>query len=154
MKDNSITLGGRTFVKLTKDSTVQHDLWLMQRASEAGLTTAQIWSGETPEAYAARLLDMAIKSGTVLEMLGGLLLPEGKKPEEWTPEMAVETGKHLGHIRDPDEKKAVNGLILSLLIDFFSIGLISRRNSISSSAQDQPGQEQGAAAIATANGAG
>jgi len=151
MTNTIIKLGGRSFVQMTKDSTVQHDLWLMQRSTEAGLAGAQIWSGETPEAFAQRLLEMAIKSGVALELLGGLLVPEGTLPEQWTPEMAAETTLHLGRISVAEEKQAIYRLILTLLIDFFAAGLISSVRSRSSSA-DQP-KEKTQAEAAMGNGA-
>lgn len=140
-KTNTIELDGRTFGKLSGGSTVQHDLWLMQRATESGLATARKWSGETDDAFAARMMEMAIKSGLILEMLGGLLLPEGKGPEDWTPDMATSTAAFLGAVTEPEEKKKVNGLILSLLIDFFSAGLSSSESSQRSSAQAKPGKD-------------
>ena len=149
---NTITLGGRTFTKLASGSTVQHDLWLMQRATESGLAGARKWSGETDDAFAARMLEMALKSGLVLEMLGGLLLPEGKGPEDWTPDMALSTAAFLGAITEPQEKRKVNALILSLLIDFFSAGLSSSANSRRSSAQAQPETDKSAEETATENG--
>lgn len=149
---NTIELDGRTFGKLCSGSTVQHDLWLMQRATESGLATARKWSGETDDAFAARMMEMAIKSGLILEMLGGLLLPEGKGPEDWTPDMALSTATFLGAITEPHEKSKVNGLILSLLIDFFSVGLSSSESSQRSSAQAKP-EKDAAAGTDTANGA-
>jgi len=127
-----ISLGGRRFFRLTKGSTVEHDLWLMKRTTASGLIDAKMWSGETPESYAQRLLSMAIEGGVVLEMLGGLLLPEGLLPEEWTPQMGEETARFLGAITDDREKSLVNQLVLSILIDFFAIGLLSSARSRSS----------------------
>lgn len=115
-----LSLGGREYTRAGV-GTVRQDLFVMHHARHAGISSIQ--EGETPEAYAARLLDSLLSSGHALLLLGGLLLPAGMKAEDWTEEVAHATAGHLGGIVDPAEKQAVYAEVASALLDFFANGI-------------------------------
>ena len=90
------------------------------------------------------LLDRVILGGYALRLLGGLLLPEGMNPREWTPEVAAGITAHLELLTDREEKNQIRPLVASMLAGFFTSGLASLRTSSASSSAtkgeaDEPG---------------
>ena len=145
MTNAAIELGGRRFQRL-EGSTVKHDFWLMAQAREAGLDQVRIASKKRDDVEAAmeELLDRVILGGYALRLLGGLLLPEGMNPREWTPEVAAGITAHLESLTDREEKNQIRPLVASMLAGFFTSGLASLRTSGASSSAtkgeaDEPG---------------
>ena len=133
-------LGGRTFLSVT-ESTVEHDLYFHGLAGRAGLRFEK-GEDESPEDFAARILEETIQSGKALELLGCLLVPEEVGVEGWTPEEARRTAAFIGQLRGEADKAGVRALILSLLISFFGCGLASiwtSQKSSSGATARQPG---------------
>jgi hypothetical protein len=145
-------LGGRPFATFADGWTVGHDIWFAGQIARAGLNTVRIMEHETPEFFTRRILETALMSGQVLELLGGLLLPEGVKPADWTVETAEETAKYLAGLTSAEDKETVNSLISSLLLDFFVTGLTWPSRSRSSSDASQPVGEK-KSGTATGSGA-
>ena len=132
-----IRIGGRTFVPV-KNSTIEHDFYLMSHIRGAGLDRIAIGEGEAPDDFAVRLLGEVIDSGRIFKVLGGLFLPEGVSSLDWTPQLAEETASFLKKISDPQDKLEIQRQVISLLIDFFQSGLASltiSRNSSGTSPQ-------------------
>ena len=131
-------LGGRTFLTV-KESTVEQDFRFIALVKRARLDEVTFETGESPEAFARRLLEAAVESEAMLELLGCLLVPEeeaqrGRDPgESWTLEMAEETARFLGGLRKPEDKAKIHGLVLSLLIPFVESGIVPLRTSMTSS---------------------
>jgi hypothetical protein len=123
-----IKIGGRMFVPV-KNSTIEHDFWLMAHIRGAGLDRIAIEEGEPPEEFAVRLLGEVISSGRIFPILGGLFLPEKISSLDWTPEVAEETAAFLKKVSDPDDKALIQQQVVSLLISFFQSGLVSLRIS-------------------------
>lgn len=123
MEPENISLGGRSFTYVGANGTLDRDLYVMAHARHAGLADAQIHEAESPEDYAARLLDLLLTSGHGLLLLGGFLLPEGKRVEDWSEELARETAGFLGRVTDPDQKREVQVQLLSVTLGFFVNGL-------------------------------
>jgi len=127
-----ITIGGRAFVPV-KNSTIEHDFWLMAHIRGAGLDRIAIEEGEPPEDFAVRLLGEVISSGRIFPILGGLFLPEKIASIDWTPEVAEETVAFLKKVSDTEDKAQIQRQVISLLISFFQSGLasltISRKSS-------------------------
>lgn len=136
-----LSLGGRTYTHIGV-GPLRQDLFVMMHARHAGLVGLTIYDHETPEEFAARILDLILCSGRALLILGGLLLPDGRRPEDWTEDMAYETAAALGAITDEDGKKAVQQEILSVLLGFFESGLGSW---IASGRSSAAGSDDGAA---------
>lgn len=131
-----ITIGGRTFTAL-EETTVEHDHWVMALLREAGIDVALRQPEEPAEAYARRLLSIALASGKTCLFLGGMLMPEDAAAP-WSPALAEETARFLSGLTAPEDKEQINRLIVLLIADFFAAGLIFSGASPSSS-QDQPG---------------
>ena len=131
-------LGGRAFLTI-KESTVEQDFLFLALVKRARLDDVVLEPGESPEDFARRLLEAAVESGGILEILACLLVPEeaaqrGRDPgEAWTREMAEETARFLGGLKKPEDKDKIRGLVLSLLIPFVESGIVSLRTSTTSS---------------------
>jgi hypothetical protein len=134
-----VVLGGRTFVSVT-ESTVEHDLYFHGLAGRAGLRFEKL-ERESPEDFAARILEETVQSGKTLELLGCLLVPDEIGTECWTPEEARKTAVFIGQLRGEEDKARVRALILSLLIGFFGCGLASIWTSPRSSS-NRPGSDE------------
>ncbi len=144
-------LGGRAFVSVT-ESTVEHDLYFHGLAGRAGLRFEK-YEHESPEDFAARILEETVQSGKTLELLGCLLVPEEVSAEGWTPEDARKTAAFIGQLRGEEDKARVRALILSLLIGFFGCGLASIWTSPKSS-ENRPELAREPVLTATAGGPG
>ncbi len=137
------TLGGRTFLPL-RESTVEQDFRFLALIKRARIEEVVVLPGESPEAFARRLLEATIESGVILDLLGCLLIPEDSAPQDrdpgevWNPDVGRETAQFLGQLRNPEDKAEVRGLVLSLLVSFFESGIVSLWNSTTSFAEAIP----------------
>ena len=141
-------LGRRTFLTI-KASTVEQDFRFLALVKRARLDEVTLEPGESPEGFARRLLEAAVESAAILEILGCLLVPEeavprGRDPgEAWTREMAEETARFIGGLKKPEDKDKIHGLVLSLLIPFVESGIVSLRTSMTSSDGAVPSTRKG-----------
>jgi len=142
----TVTIAGRKFKPVT-DSTIEHDVWTMELIKKCGLDVIEMYAGEAAEEFAHRVFMQASKDMAVFDLLGGLLMPIAIKPENWTPELAHETGRHFALVCDPEEKKAIRSLIAEALMGFFAKGLsrlkTSPKSSKSEEAKPQPSGHTG-----------
>ena len=141
-----VEIGGRRFAHVT-DWTVEQDWWLMQRIRKAGLDQIVV-DDANPDAIAESIsqaaADKLADSGLALEILGGLLLPDGMDPSQWTPQLAAETTAHLGRQTGAEARHAVRAVASWAILSFFSNGLTSFVTSRPSStmASGQPTADQ------------
>ncbi len=136
-------LGGRTFLPL-RESTVEQDFRFLALIKRARVDEVVMQLGESPEAFARRLLEVTIESGVILDLLGCLLVPAELAPgdrdpgEVWTSEIGKETARFLGQLQDPKDKAEVRSLVLSLLVSFFESGIVSLSTLRTSSVETIP----------------
>lgn len=123
-----ITIAGLQ-LKQIEDATLAHDIWVMQQIKACGLDNLQMDLGETPEAFAQRILMQTATNGDIFQLLGGLLIPVDVKPCDWSPNLAAETGLFLSRVTSPNDKLAVRGQIAAALAGFFTHGIASSRIS-------------------------
>ncbi|MFH1680358.1 MAG: hypothetical protein ABIH26_06910 [Candidatus Eisenbacteria bacterium] len=123
-------LGGRTFLTV-KESTIEQDFHFLALVKRARIDEIILEPGESPEAFARRLLEATVESGSILDLLGCLLVPAEVTPQDrdpgeaWTREMGEETARFLGSLRGPADKATIRSLVLSLLVSFFESGIVS-----------------------------
>lgn len=150
-----VELGGRIFVP-AKNTTIEHDFWLMGHIRGAGLDNITVREGEAPDEFVLRLLQETINSSRIFLLLGGLLFPDGLAPEAWTPELAEQTAAFLKKLTAPADKAKIQTQVVSALLGFFQTGLLSLmtfpRSSGAASPEAQPGSESAGVTI-TATGA-
>ena len=151
MKSEKIILGGRAFLPVT-ETTVEHDLHFQGLVGRSGIRL-DMTDGEAPEEFADRILDEAVQNTTILELLGCLIVPEEVGLEGWTPEEAKRTAVFIGQLRGEKDKARFRGLVRSLLLDFFRLGLASIWTSESASTRSRPTTNQTDSQTATAAGA-
>lgn len=132
------TIGGRRFLT-AGESTVEQDFVFVSLLRDAGLEDLTMGADEAPDDFGARVLSAALKSGAVLKMLGCLLVPAELVPKRsrfavrrraspgtlWTPAIGEETAAFLGGLTSAEDKTKIRALVLSLLVSFFSSGIVS-----------------------------
>lgn len=123
-----ITIEGKRFVTL-QNGTFAHDIWLTRKIREAGLANIKIEDGETEDTFIDRIAKTAYESGEALSMLGGLLIPAGTDPRQWTPQLAQESAAFFGNVTDPQSKQVLRTQIASALFYFFLSALASSKTS-------------------------
>lgn len=147
-------IGGRTFYT-AGDSTVEQDYTFVSLLSDAGLEELTMDAEESPEGFGGRVLAAALKSGGVLKLLGCLLIPAelvpkrsrfsfGRRPSPglgWTPAIGEETAAFLGGLTGAEDKAKIRGLVLTLLVSFFSSGIVSLWTTATSSDEPIPDDE-------------
>jgi hypothetical protein len=134
---NSLKILGKSYVPYEQQS-LKWEIWMQARASEAGLTTIPVVKGETADQFVARALDITLRSGKALVMLGGFLLPEGTAPEDWDEKTAAEITADLERLTSPADKEAARGAIAAMLMGFFRRGIASFATSPSFSSPPTP----------------
>lgn len=144
----TLKIDGREF-KPIKNGTFEHDIWLMQRVRAAGLAELKIMPEETEEHFIERVAQSAWESGAILELLGGALIPAHLEASDWTPEMALASGKFFGSVTNDEGKAILRRQIGGILFYFFITGLSSSKTSTKSGPtmpdpEDEP-SESGAA---------
>ena len=136
-------LGGRTFLPVS-ESTVEQDFRFLALVKQARIDEVTMVQGESPENFARRLLETTIESGVILDLLGCLLIPEDRAPQDrdpgeaWTRQMGDETARFLGGLRNPNDKAEIRSLVLTLLVSFFECGIVSLWTSKTSSGKAIP----------------
>lgn len=150
MEHETIKLGGREY-KRVGISTLEHDHYLAGHARQAGSEQWTLRSGESHEAFAARILSDLMASGKAFPLLGGLLMPADRKAP-WTVGIAGETARHMAGLTDPEEKRIANTELLSLVLDFFVNGLAYWMTSGKSSPEEVSGSATDPAAASGSGG--
>lgn len=128
-----IVIEGRAFEQI-KNGTFTHDIWVTRKVREAGLADAALREGESHDEFIERLATIAWESGAVLEILGGMMMPAGIDPKEWTPALAAQTAEFFGNVTDEASKRELRMKIGGILAFFFVSALSSSPTSTKSSA--------------------
>lgn len=124
MTPKTITLEGRAFRPLGEGSTLEQDDWFSVVAEEAGLSEIEVAPDDSAEKIARRIELRVRRSRKHYLLMGCLMVPVDKTDEEWSPELAAETGDFLRKLRDPVAKAQVREVFLQLLIPFVSAGIV------------------------------
>lgn len=147
------TIGGRRYREV-REGSVHLNMWVGGRLHAAGFTQPTMQPGESADQFARRTLGELQASGAWLSLIAGLLLPEGVKDLDWTPEIAEDTAAHIKRQpADGEAWKAVQSATLSVLLHFFENGLLSVWTSPSASGASggEPSPAGAVAETATAN---
>jgi hypothetical protein len=127
---DKIRISGREFKAVT-DSTLEHDMWTVQQLDRAGIHKIVMEAGETPDEFVARTISQLMISGVIFDLMGGLLMPAELKGTDWTPELAVETGRLFARATGPD-KAIIKGEIAGAMEAFLGSALLSSLRSLRS----------------------
>jgi hypothetical protein len=129
-------ISGREFKAVT-DSTLEHDMWTVQQLDRAGIHKLAMEQDETPDEFVTRTIAQLMISGAIFDLMGGLLMPAEIKGPDWTPELAVETGRLFARATGPD-KVIIKGEIAGAMEAFLGSALLSSIRSRRSSARKVP----------------
>ncbi len=123
---SEVKLGGRLFSVVNFDAiTVRNEHYVMREIAGSELDTVLPAPGEEDTAYMLRLHARVIASLRLPELLAGYLLPAGKLETDWTEAMAAETARLIAGLTTPEDRAEVHRLGLSVVMDFFRVGLAS-----------------------------
>jgi hypothetical protein len=134
-KDKIIELGGRKF-RAIENSTIEHDLTVMQLLGEVGLDSATQQEGESYDDFAVRVLSLVIASGKAFELIGTFLIKAEEADEDWTPESGRNIGRFVSKLCAQEDKLQIRQLVVTLLVGFSQAGLLSYAVSPASSTED------------------
>lgn len=131
MKAVELTLGGRKVRQILK-STVRHDLHMMEAIRKSGLNGIVKHVDESPQAFAKRLLDTLISTGSFVPVLASCFIDAEKEDLSWTPESSEQLAQFFSELSEPEDKQVVFGYAVQLVMDFFKSGVVSLEVSLSS----------------------
>ena len=141
-QDTMITMSdGRKF-KITEATTSRQDMWVMTRLDQAGLEViaATYNTPDKLDQLAIKCVEAAYENGTLYEILAGILVEDGKK---WTQESARKNAEYFSDLTDQNDKNAINGPIVSILMLYFASGLVSTGTSLKFSEQESEASPEG-----------
>lgn len=127
----SVTVAGRKFNAVT-NTTFKQDMLIMQILHEAGLRElAEKFDVLKDDlgAVAENVIIAAYKSGKLFELLGAVMIEEG---QPWTTESAKTNSEFFANLTSSEDKQALKGSIVAVILGFFVSGLfVSRTSQIS-----------------------
>jgi len=145
----SITLDGRKFNSITQSVTANQDDYILAHLRLAGaLEVLDDLDGKTrtKEKRAEDLLTQILLSGKLHSILAGCLTEDGKT---WSRADADANAARFAQITDQQDKIHMRQFIVGFVINFFSLGEPSSKNSRKSSSQNEKDPDTKNAAHAT-----
>lgn len=127
-----ITLAGRR-LRIVERPTLRMQLHLSNLAARGRLIDPMPMDGETPDAFALRVVGEANDAGALLELLGAMLMPESSQDSDWRQDEAEANAKLLGALQDEAEIARVRLLVSEALIPFMRAGLASYKRTLGAS---------------------
>jgi hypothetical protein len=130
-----IVVGGRRFAPVDPDAlSARRDDWIQVRILEAGLDALPNMFARGEDA-AREILLRALKSGAKPRLLAGMFdeLAADGAPIPWTPDRAEVLAEYFACLTSRDDREAVNGAFLGVLVSFFRPALGSSASSATSS---------------------
>lgn len=114
-----VVIGGRAYVPSVQ-TTFEQDFYVMDRVSAAGLD--KIVEGLKPdgdlEEFSRELILKTYRSGKMFEILAGIMVEEDLVGG-WSPEEAEVTAEFFRTLTDPEDKRALQGVLVGVILGFF-----------------------------------
>jgi hypothetical protein len=114
----TIRISGRDFRFVGDDIESSHYYW----------ATAYLWpckveqvvrnAGEDDDAYALRIYTRIAENPEFYKMMGGLIVPAELSESEWSPWVAIDTGKFLSEISEIRDRVAFTRQAVDAVISF------------------------------------
>jgi hypothetical protein len=111
-------VNGRVFCTSTK-TTFKQDMYLWDALSSANLDSLIQHFDEVSKdlnSMGRQVVLQAYKSGALFRVLGGVLEEEGKA---WTPAEAEANAIFFENLTDPEDKAAIRGQMVAVILHFF-----------------------------------
>lgn len=131
-----ITVGGRTFRPSTS-TTFKQDIYVMSLVDEAGLDgiAKQFKEGNFDiDDVAQKIIITAFTRGKLFELLGAVMEEEGVA---WSIEASKANAEFFAGLRAMEDKTALRGSIVAVILGFFVSGLLASRSSTTSLTSEQ-----------------
>jgi hypothetical protein len=129
---SNVVVGGRTFRPSTS-TTFRQDMYVMQLVKEAGLDEMAkefaVDNGEISN-VAQDVIVTAFVHGKLFELLGAVMEEGGKK---WNIRAAKENAEFFAELNSTEDKMALKGAIVAVILGFFVSGLLASASSKPSS---------------------
>jgi hypothetical protein len=135
-----LKIGEREF-DVIQEGTMEWDVTLLGLLIGCGLADVTLHQGETPQMLAERITKTLWSSGAVFEILGCVLTKAGSGPLDWNPEAMRASADFFRKLNSKEDKAALKGTLVELVIGFFQQGLLSIRTfptSSSATTETQP----------------
>jgi hypothetical protein len=116
--ENELVIAGRRFLP-TMNTSFEQDLYIMDNVRAAKLENVGEQLTENAEemsALAEEIILKAYRSGRLFAIMGGMLEEEGKG---WNPESAAANTKLFAGLTSPEDKEALRGTLVAIILSFF-----------------------------------
>jgi hypothetical protein len=123
-----VAVAGRRF-HVTGETTFEQDIYIMQLLEETGLQSlAQNFdiTKDDVGAISSKVIITAYASGKLFLLLAAVMEEVGTV---WSKEQAVANGEFFSKLKRSEDKEALKGSIVSVILSFFVSGLLSSNNS-------------------------
>lgn len=132
----SVEVGGRKFTAVS-DTSFEQDILIMQLLHESGLRQIaekfNIVKDDLSD-VSQEVIIAAFKSGKLFQLLGAVMVEDGK---EWTLESAKANADFFAKLSSREDKSALKGSIVSVILGFFVSGLLALGTSEMSSVRPE-----------------
>ena len=113
----ALVLSGRSFRPPTK-TTLEQDLYILERFRAAGMEDSTLELSDENKLVAAteKMLIQAYSSGTLFELLAGMLVEDGVK---WSPQQARQNAEFFANLEEPEDKANIQSALVGTVLSFF-----------------------------------
>ena len=109
----TLTLGDKRFQVIDFDRrTVLQDHYVQSVIQQSGIDRLLPDESESDAGFLARVDAALLASGRTVDLIAGLLVPDGQPATEWDRKTAKETAAHIATCTDPDDRELVQQLAL------------------------------------------
>jgi hypothetical protein len=114
----TIRISGRDFRFVGDDIESSHYHWVIAYLWPCKVEQVVRHACENDDAYALRIYTRIAQHPEFFKMLGGLIVPAELLEVEWSPWVAIDTGKFLSEISDIRERVAFTRQAVDAVISF------------------------------------
>jgi hypothetical protein len=137
-----ITVAGRTF-RASTSTTFKQDIYVMSLVTDSGLEdiATKFKAGNFDiDVVAQQIIIQAFTRGKLFELLGAVMEEEGV---DWTIERAKANAEFFASLRASEDKVALRGSIVAVILGFFVSGLLASRTLTTSLTSEQSDPDAG-----------
>lgn len=114
----TISISGRDFKFVGDDIEPDHYHWVIAYLWPCKVEQVVRQAGEDDDAYALRIYTRIAEHPEFFKMMGGLIVPAELSPSEWSPWVAIDTGKFLSGISEIRDRVAFTRQAVDAVISF------------------------------------
>jgi hypothetical protein len=114
----TIHISGREFRFVGNDIESSHYHWVMAYLWPCKVEQVVRHTGEDDDAYSLRIYTRIAQHPEFFKMMGGLIVPAELSEVEWSPWVAIDTGKFLSEISEIRDRVAFTRQAVDAVISF------------------------------------